>query len=172
MNHDPSKDTSNENYPWEINGNKIGEHFVMGLNPSNNVRAMNKFFGGYDLKLYKHFNRWYMQYVADNTYEINVKFLQNLWTVQSLCDQYHTPSKIFHWHEVTNIESSLYNSWKRLLRHEDILEGNVVNYLNTNGMANNGAVHEEYSDDNYHLNEYGNSRLIKEYLLPQLQRPV
>lgn len=169
MNHDPSYDKSKENQPWEINGNKIGEHFIMGLNPSNNVHAMNKFFGGNNLKLYKHFNRWYMQYVADNSYEINVKFLQSLWMVQSLCDQYHTPSKIFYWHGITEIKSELYNSWKRILRHEDIIEGNVVDYLNINGMANNGAVHEEYSDDKYHLNDTGSSSMVKEYLLPKLQ---
>jgi hypothetical protein len=110
-----------------------------------------------------------MQYVADNSYEINVKFLQSLWMVQSLCDQYHTPSKIFCWHDITEIKSELYNSWKRILRHEDIIEGNVVDYLNINGMANNGAVHEEYSDDKYHLNDTGSSSMVKEYLLPKLQ---
>jgi hypothetical protein len=36
-------------------------------------------------------------------------------------------------------------------------------------MANNGAVHEEYSDDKYHLNDTGSSSMVKEYLLPKLQ---
>ena len=168
MNYDPKHDTSKENHPWETNGNKIGEHFVMGLNPSNNVHAMNKFFGGYNLKLYKHFNRWYNQYVADNTYEINVKFLQQIWTVQKLCEQHNTPYKIFHWHENTEINTNLYASWKKLINHEHILKGNVVDYLNENGMAIMGAVASEYSTDKYHLNDIGSEKIANNFILSQI----
>jgi len=178
MNYDMKYDTSGEKDDWEQHGNKVGEEFLMCLNPSNNVGAMTKFFRGWSpaKKLFKRFDEWYIQYVADNNYELYVKQMQQIFTIQQICKSKNTPCIIFPWHRIKTKKknSPLFDSWKSIIDWDLVLEDSAEKFLEDSNLKKPYSkyeatpVHEDWSVDGYHLNDNGSKLLVEKMLVPSI----
>ena len=178
MNYNSRFDTSKENDEWEQHGNKVGEEFIMCLNPSNNVGAMKKFFSGSLMmnKLYKRFNEWYIQFVADNTYELYIKQLQQIYNIQKICADHNTPCLIFAWHPIKQKKknSPLFDSWRSMINWKDVINISAEQLMEQQGMKQPyeqykaTPVNKEWSVDGYHLNDQGSKWLVENLLIPYI----
>lgn len=177
MNHSRWSDNSGETKIWEESGNLAGDEFIMGLNPSNNVNAMSKFFGKEDFKkqIFETFNEWYIQYVADNTYELYIKQLQQMFAVQQICNKNSTSCKIFTWHPfLRKRKGMLFNGWISLIDLDHVINRSAEESLESAGMKSPyhkyeaTPVHPEWSVDGYHLNDQGSKWLVENLLVPDI----
>ena len=178
MNYEQRFDKSNENDPWDQSGNKVGEEFIMCLNPSNNVGAMKKFFRGYKAmkRLFESFNAWYIQFVADNTYELYIKQLQQIYNIQKVCADHNTPCLIFAWHPIKQKKknSPLFDSWRSMINWEDVINISAEQLMEQQEMKQPyeqykaTPVNKEWSVDGYHLNDQGSKWLVENLLIPYI----
>lgn len=162
--------------PWEINGNKVKEEWIMSLNAQNNVNAMTKFWGPRFKKLFKGFNAWYLQFVADNLYETEVRLFHNLYLAQSLCERNNIPFYAFFWHpQITRDDSRvLLASWQNLINWSNTMPNSITDFLKDNNMVDSihplSPVLDAWAVDGYHLNSLGSKRIVDEYIVPNIEK--
>lgn len=164
MNYNGKNDTTKElDWRWEDHGCKVDNHFIMGLNRENNVKAMRKYHGIRKTEFYNGFNKWYLKYQGDNEYETKIKYLQHICSVQQLCKAYDIPCAIFNWHTLPQSQSKLYSAWNKVIDHSCIVSTSVEQwYIDTDFDLGKNTV------DGYHLTEEGSRLLVQDYLEPAI----
>jgi len=172
MNSNGIKRNPEMSMPWERNGNTVGEEFLINLNPNNNVESMKKFFGKADEKIFEAFNKWYLKYFGDNTYETNVRLMHNIFLVQELCKVNNIPYYIFFWHDVPvkTDNSKLFNAWHDLIDWNRIVTGSVTGFLEHNKYKNKSIIPNEWSVDGYHMNDLGSRLVVDNFVIPGVQK--
>lgn len=178
MNSEKLIKTYETDMEWKENGNIVGEEFIMSLNPSNNIGAMTKFFGVKYEKLFKGFDKWYLRYVADNTYETEVRSMHNLFLAQELCKKNNIPYYIFFWHEQLSKRKHkhLFNAWYDNIDKTRIIENSVTEFLEENNYKvlpkpfQAHPVLPEWSVDGYHMNDEGSKLVVDNYVIPNVEK--
>jgi hypothetical protein len=141
--------------------NLVDNVFLQGINANNNKDAMAKFHGkkNFNKQLYEGFDNFYLQYQADNDYEVYIRQLQHIYLVQQICKQYEVELVLFMWHPLPKRPSVLYDAWDRLIDWESIVTPSVLEWQTINKMKP-----RKVTVDGYHLNSVTSSKLVKELL--------
>jgi hypothetical protein len=162
---------------WQLNGNQVAEEFIMGLNPNNNINAMSRLHGEKYRKMFLRFNDWYLQFVGDNRYETDIRFLQNIFMVQEMCRLKNVPYVFFLWHDFKTDTSDrpLFKSWLDKIDFSRCPDKSIEQFLVEQkikapwNINRPDPVDSAYSVDGYHLNDNGSKKIIYDFIAPFIE---